>query len=846
MPDPRHLCLVFRYNHFDPMWRRCWDRPFIDSDRTFVSYRDIQTAWLDDALDAMRHSDDCCMVECSWVLRHYLERRPDRLEEIRHHIRNGRFELLASGENIIDVNMVHGETMVRNMLLGLTWAEQTLGARPSTGWHMDGFGSSAQMPQLFRQCGINWIAALSYRTPDAPYWRGLDGSCVLCRPEDVYTETGGSCSRVFYKHPPCPDCRGTGCIACSGRGFLPYRLELDAPPKETSNTRLRLAGLWGEEALPGMHVSEDIRQLNASNGALTYRQGTYRDLRAFMTDWLEATDAPPHGQVSRFVENNPTQCGCWVSRIRCKQQHRLAEHAVIRAEIWDTLLANGRHSDALRQAWRLLSFSAFHDAITGTHIDAAYEELMSYLDEVMHIADNVLRQVLPSNADERYVTVWNHYPYQLSAPVTVTTHVMEGLTVTDEQGTSLPLYAMSGEGDEVHVTVGVTVPAWGACTLRLQPQPTRQFETVMDSRPDWVHCGEYSFFAGEHGLQQVVHSEYGPLSLDEECSFGGLTLEVDEGDPWTTRSLERATQSLAPYTHLEHIERSPHCVRIRYAGAHPANHDFVHYNAKVTWLTWRQTFTLYDDLPWLEVDTEVQWYTHDRRLRLVFPTRTQANRGVYEIPCGVLERDRYDQTSLEFGNGNGDWPAIHWAGIQTDTHTIAVFNAGTPSYRVADGRIAVSLLRSPTVPCCLLEPESYTAYNYFGMMDHGSHRFRHAVCLRAGDWRANDISRQAAVFNGGPLVTKGAASKVKPSWSINASHTDVLCVKQSESEAGVVVRLVERSGLHERVTLNIPDGYTRAYKTDILESPEIELPVSNGAVEIAMAPWRIVTLLCKP
>jgi len=165
-------CLVLRCNHFDPLWRRCWDRDFRDSGRRFVSYRAIEEAWIDDALAACEDGSSCFMIECSWVLRHYLERRPERLETLRALTREGRFELLGSGENIVDANMIHGELLARNLILGTLWAEETLGVRPTTGWHADGFGSSAQMPQIFRQCGYRWLPALAYNVPDAPYWRG--------------------------------------------------------------------------------------------------------------------------------------------------------------------------------------------------------------------------------------------------------------------------------------------------------------------------------------------------------------------------------------------------------------------------------------------------------------------------------------------------------------------------------------------------------------------------------------------------------------------------------------------------------------------------------------------------
>ena len=66
--------LVFRYNHFDPLWRRCWDRDFHDAGRRFVSYRAIEELWIHEAIAGSADGVSCFMVECSWALRHYLDR----------------------------------------------------------------------------------------------------------------------------------------------------------------------------------------------------------------------------------------------------------------------------------------------------------------------------------------------------------------------------------------------------------------------------------------------------------------------------------------------------------------------------------------------------------------------------------------------------------------------------------------------------------------------------------------------------------------------------------------------------------------------------------------------------
>jgi len=813
----------------------------MDRGRRFVSYRAIEEAWLDDILATMEDGVGCFMVEAAWVLRHYLERHPEHANALRGYAQAGRFELLGSGENIIDVNMVHGELMARNLILGTLWGEHVLGVRPTTGWHGDGFGSSAQMPQVLRECGYQWIPAISYSHPDAPYWRGLDGATVLFNIPERFTETSGSHASCFRKHPPCPACQGHGCAICQDRGFDPNRAELDNPPMARTAAAAIVCGLWGEEILPGERVTAAIAALNATNGELHFRHGVYRDLYPFLAQELAQVDAPPAELVSSRVENNPTQCGCWVSRIRCKQEHRKTEHLVLAAEVWDTLLNAGAQADTLRTLWKTLTFSAFHDAITATHIDAAHEELMDLLGAVQHTATQLLSDACTRHVDHAItsVTLFNHHAFPSSAPVTVTVPGdWAGARVTAGD-MALPVFETLNDGEVTLVTFAApSVPGLGATTVTLSPAPARQ-TPVHDHTI--THAG-YTIDAGEHGITRIAVEELGAVVDGRDFLFGELVLEVDEGDPWGTRTYNHDRERCAPFTTLTGIEALGDSVVLRYAGAHPVNFQPFSLNAKITYLDWTQNFILRTGIPWLEVETTVGWYTQDYRLRLAFPSATRANRGVYEIPYGVLERDRYEATGTHLGAANGDWPAIHWAGIQTPGYTFAVFNQGTPSYRVEDGTVLVSVLRSPVAPCCLLEPASYVAHNYYGMMDNGTHTFHHALYLGAGDWRDNAVVRQAAIFNCGLTVVPGALSSSLPEWKLQAAHTLLSTIKPAEDGRGIVVRLVEHAGRPEIVRLRVPATLTSAVTANLLEDPLVPLTRDGDDLLVPMGAWKIVTV----
>ena len=125
------ILFVLTNNHFDPTWRRCWDRRFTFNGGTFASYADIEEWYLLDNLEfARKHREYKFEAESTVVVRKFLERHPARLAELQRLAAEGRFAVSGAGDNIIDVNMVLGESIVRNFLLGLLWVEEHLGRRP--------------------------------------------------------------------------------------------------------------------------------------------------------------------------------------------------------------------------------------------------------------------------------------------------------------------------------------------------------------------------------------------------------------------------------------------------------------------------------------------------------------------------------------------------------------------------------------------------------------------------------------------------------------------------------------------------------------------------------------------
>jgi hypothetical protein len=114
------------------------------------------------------------------VVDDYLEVRPEAGERLRALAESGRLAL-GPWYILMDEFCVSGETMVRNLQLGLHRAAAFGGAMP-VGYLPDMFGHVAQMPQILRLAGLDhavvWRGVPGAITRSAFWWIAPDGSTV--------------------------------------------------------------------------------------------------------------------------------------------------------------------------------------------------------------------------------------------------------------------------------------------------------------------------------------------------------------------------------------------------------------------------------------------------------------------------------------------------------------------------------------------------------------------------------------------------------------------------------------------------------------------------------------------
>ena len=70
-------------------------------------------------------------------------------------------------------------------------------------------------------------------------------------------------------------------------------------------------------------------------------------------------------------------------------------------------------------------------------------------------------------------------------------------------------------------------------------------------------------------------------------------------------------------------------------------------------------------------------------------------------------------------------------------------------------------------------------------------------------------------------------------------------IKRAEDSDSLILRLYEAHGGRgtARVRLGVP--FSRACRTDLLEGEGEELPLRDGAIEVAYRPWELITIALR-
>jgi alpha-mannosidase len=349
----------------------------------------------------------------SAAIEDYLEVRPENRDRVEALVSAGR---LAIGPFLIllDEFCCDGETIVRNLELGIASAERLGGAMP-VGYLPDMFGHTAQMPQILNGFGITH-AALWRGVPDAVdehafAWSAPDGSVVRC---EYLFDGYGSALDLFAVPGQLTD------LAVQYRAAT--RSWYGDDP---------VLGMYGTDHMaPAPDFMDRVREHNAraeATGAPCLGVATLEEyLRRHDTDPVALDTLPSvRGELRSHARGNILP-GVISVRGDLKAAMAEAELQLTRAERLDALYSPEDHRAFFELAWHRVVESSAHDSVTGCGVDATADQVAARLATAAHVGRAVIERVaatlarsVPSGAN----LVVNTLPWArpVQAEVVVTT-----------------------------------------------------------------------------------------------------------------------------------------------------------------------------------------------------------------------------------------------------------------------------------------------------------------------------------------------------------------------------------------------------------------------------------------
>ncbi|HEY3356607.1 MAG TPA: hypothetical protein VGQ83_25375 [Polyangia bacterium] len=369
----------------------------IDWQKTFDDY---YRTWVEQIfLDARRLLDEqprafYSVAEMAF-LAHHLEVHPEEAAPLAAHAARGALRIVGGGVTSPDTMLPETELLVRDLLLGARFAEETLGVRPRAAWLPDSFGHSGTAPDVLAAAGYDSVAFARidgaqtfYEELDHPgappkpgstleqlmaagsadfVWRGPGGGEVLAH----YFASGLYCTgdTIDYDEP----------MQYPGGHLGPFRG--DDPAYTDGMIAGYVAALRPTARTPYLFVPVGCDFQSPKPRLIEYLDGHNR--RQYPKTGVWAVAAPFEDYAALVgahraelpvidAELSPYFMGFYGSRPGLKRRIREAARPFWAAETFAVALGGdgAARAAALRPALARLAWSDHHDFIPGTSTDA--------------------------------------------------------------------------------------------------------------------------------------------------------------------------------------------------------------------------------------------------------------------------------------------------------------------------------------------------------------------------------------------------------------------------------------------------------------------------------------------
>jgi alpha-mannosidase len=567
------------------------------------------------------------------------DEHPELFERIRAQVQAGRFLPVGGMWVEPDCNLISGESLVRQLLLGQRFFQREFGITCREGWLPDIFGYNGQMPQVLSQAGLTRFVTqkLSWNRFNQPLhhtfvWEGIDGSELLTHfpPADTY---GAHVTVRELRH--------------NVQNFKDH---------DRSRESLFLFGLGDGGGGPTRRMLESLRRVR---NLQALPRTEIRSIDAFFErledDYLDRTRVV--GEM--YFEYHR---GTYTSQAAVKGGNRKAEFLLHDVE----LLAAVAHrlgkapypGDEIDGLWQRLLTLQFHDILPGSSTGEVYADALADL------------QIIAAKGEALRTAALNALPPGgPPGPSVVNTIAFprEGVVALAEGKLAWAQAPAMGIGRLAETPDAVTLDVRQDCIV-LENRNLRA-TLATDGRLLGLVAGD--------GGREALAAPGNLLMLyrDEPTQF----------DAWDIDPFHMETESVCPDADVcVPFDEGPLRAGVRYERRFGSASRMV------------QTVTLDAGARRLEFACDVDWHESHRVLKVAFPLAVRSMNATYEMQFGVAERPTHFNTKYDLARY--EVPGHRWADLSEHGFGVALLSESKYGFSCHDNVIRMTLLRAPCFP----------------------------------------------------------------------------------------------------------------------------------------------------
>ncbi len=742
---------------------------------------------------------------------------PELYRQIREYVRQGRWEPEGGMWVEADTNLTGGESLVRQFLFGKRFFKREFGVDNRILWLPDVFGYSANLPQICRRSGIDYFytTKISWNEYDKfPYdtfrWRGLDGSTVLTHFGCAipYSEAEKDWMTTYN-----PTLEPSFVLGAWER----YQ------QKDLNRDLLYDYGFGDGGGGPTQEMIDYGRRLQAGiPGCPTVKFAKTLDYFRHLDNEVSSDPRLPEWCGEMYLEFHR---GTYTSQAQTKKNNRLSELLYHDVEnLWSMVLLTGKGGypeETLSENWKLILLNQFHDVLPGSSIHAVYEDNAVQYKKVLgegasmrDAAVDALASEIRSGGDS--IAVFNTLSFDRS-PVVIYDGVLPGLS--DSDGTPIPVQRTY---DGKTVFVAPNVPAKGWKLLSVTPRAATEAPAVAADTHSLETDELRVTFDGSMHITSLYVKSAGRETLPPGAVAGRLLAYEDvalKDDAWNVQAYYREKCAV-----IDDVSD----VRVLEAGPVRA---VIRVLRRFRHSTVTADIVAYAHSKELRFDYEIDWHEQNLFVKAEYPVDVNASHASYEIQFGYIERPVHRNTLWDFARF--EVCGHKWADLSDGGFGLSILNDCKYGFDASRNCLRISLLKCSTYP----DPQQ----------DQGHHTFSYAVYPHGGDLTEARVRDHGYEFNfKAPAVKLSAQEGALPGelsmLRLSAPNVVLETVKKAEDSDGIILRLYEAENKRTECVLTAAFPLAEAVETNLMETPERELPVDGNSVRLTLRPFEIKTV----